>query len=85
MIECAKKYLSAGLSVLPAKRIDKRPAVVTWKPYQSRRAKTAEIDAWFGHPQDAVCIITGAVSGNLEMIDFDHGAELFDAWRTLVT
>ena len=30
--------------------------------------------------QEAICIVTGAVSGNLELLDFDFGAELYEAW-----
>jgi hypothetical protein len=81
VIEHAKQYLNAGLSVLPAKRADKRPAVGSWKLYQTRRPTLTEVDAWFSNPQDGLCIIAGAVSGHLEMIDFDNGGELFDAWR----
>ncbi len=79
MIENAKHYLDAGLSVLPAKRQDKRPCVGSWKPYQKHLPTQMEIEAWFSNPQDGLCIITGAVSGNLEIIDFDNGGELFDA------
>ena len=35
-----------------------------------------------GH--DALCVICGAVSGNLEMIDFDAGGALFDRWAESV-
>ena len=31
-----------------------------------------------------LCMLTGAVSGNLEMIDFDFEGELFPAWAELV-
>lgn len=81
MIEFAKQYLNAGLSVLPAKRADKRPAVGSWKAYQYHLPTLTEVDAWFSNPQDGLCIIAGAVSGHLEMIDFDNGGELFDAWH----
>lgn len=80
MIEHAKHYLNAGLSVLPAKRQQKYPALSQWKPYQLRLPTLTEINAWFSNPQDGLCIVAGAVSGNLEMIDFDNGGELFDAW-----
>jgi len=33
---------------------------------------------------DALCIVCGAVSGNLEMIDFDCAGEAFEAWRSMV-
>lgn len=84
MIEHAKRYLNAGLSVLPAKCSEKRPSLVSWKPYQTRRPTLTEIDAWFSHPPDGLCIVAGAVSGNLEMMDFDCQAELFEKWKSLV-
>jgi len=79
----ARRYLDAGLCALPAKRREKRPTI-SWKQYQVRLPTQAEIDAWFGNNPDAVCILTGKISGNLEMIDFDNGGELFEAWSKLI-
>lgn len=84
MIENATHYLNAELSVLPAKRADKRPCIGSWKQYQQRLPTQTELEAWFSNPQDGICIITGQISGNLEIIDFDNGGELFDAWYQLV-
>ena len=33
---------------------------------------------------EAVCIVCGAISGNLEMIDFDCAGEAYEAWRAMV-
>ncbi len=79
----AAKLLDAGLSVLPAQS-DQKFATVRWKPYQSRLPTTCEIEAWFANGQDALCLVTGAVSGNLETIDFDLAGEAFDPWCDLV-
>jgi len=76
----AEAYLAASLCVLPARRAEKRPAVGRWKRYQDRLPTPAEVDAWFANDPDALCILCGAVSGHLEMIDFDAGGELFSAW-----
>lgn len=84
MQQTAISYLQHGLSVLPAKRADKRPAIGSWKPYQTRLPTGTEIRAWFSNPQDGLCTITGRVSGNLEIIDFDNGGELFDRWYKLI-
>ena len=78
-----RAYTAAGLCALPAKRAEKRPTI-SWKQYQGRLPTQAEIDAWFGNNPDAVCILTGKISGNLEMIDFDNGGELFDAWSSRI-
>ena len=65
-VECAMAYLCAGLSVLPAIRAQKRPAVGQWKTWSERLPNEYEIKAWFANNPDAFCIVTGKVSGNLE-------------------
>lgn len=80
-IETAKNYLQAGLSVLPAVRERKCPATGKWKKWKSRLPTECEINAWFANQPDAVCIIAGQISGNLEIIDFDNHGELFEAWK----
>ena len=76
----AAGYLAAGLCALPAIRAEKRPAVGQWKRYRKRLPTEAELSAWFANGPDAVCILCGGISGHAEMIDFDAGGELFDAW-----
>src|ERR1051325_6382399 len=84
LCETAILYQRAGLSVLPARLAEKRPALPGWKEYQSRLPTEAEVTAWFANAHDALCLVTGAISGNLELIDFDNGGELFDRWAQLV-
>jgi len=75
----ALRYRAAGLCVLPAIPQQKRPALPGWKQYRERRPTEAEIARWFAENQ-AACLICGAVSGNLEMLDFDTGGEAFQSW-----
>ncbi len=84
MLMAAIRYRDAGLCALPAKRDEKRPAMATWKEYQSRLPESAELSSWFSNGCDALCIVAGSVSGNLEMIDFDRGGELFEAWANKI-
>lgn len=77
--ETALNYLAAGLAVLPADKILKRP-VMAWKDYQERRPTECEVKAWFSNRHDAICLVSGKTSGNLEVIDFDNQGELFPAW-----
>ena len=77
----AAAYHATGLSVLPAVRERKFPAVGTWKTYQNRLPSELEISTWFANAHDALCLVCGKVSGNLEVIDFDHAGELFSAWK----
>lgn len=75
-----RQYLASGLSVLPADRTRKCPSVASWKEFQGRRPTEAEVDSWFRASDDAVCVVCGKVSGNLECIDFDNHGELFPKW-----
>ncbi|MCL4199306.1 MAG: AAA family ATPase [Phycisphaerales bacterium] len=74
----------AGHCVLPAKREgdDKWPAVSTWKQYQARLPSRTQVTSWFKQPRTAMCLICGAVSGNLEIVDFDLGGEALAPWTT---
>lgn len=84
LAESAKSYLAAGLCVLPATRAKKRPSIRSWKQYQTRLPTAAEVGAWFSNRHDALCLICGAVSGNLECLDFDSaGAAWEDFGRVL--
>jgi len=78
--EAAHAYRQAGLCVLPAIRAEKRPAVGQWRQYRDRLPTESEVSAWFANEHDALGVLCGRVSGNNEMIDFDAGGELFDAW-----
>jgi len=79
MLSKAKEYFQAGLCVLPARRDLKIP-ILSWKPYQQRLPTEQELVKWLSHPPDSLCLITGKVSGNLEMIDFDNAGESFVPW-----
>jgi len=93
----ASACVAAGLCALPAIRRgeEKRVALSSWKPYQTRLPSGDELGSWFGgggfNPESsptAMCLVCGAVSGHLEMIDFDNwdggGGEAFEAWREAV-
>lgn len=81
----AERYLASGLCVLPAHRAQKRPAIKQrWEPFKSRLPTPAEIGAWFAHAHEGLCLVCGAVSGGLEVIDFDCAGELFEPWKARV-
>ena len=70
LIEKAKEYLKADLSVLPTE--GKVPAINSWKAYQSQRIKEEEVEAIFNKANlTGLGIICGAISGGLEVIDVD--------------
>ena len=81
--ETALKFLAAGLAVLPADKTLKRP-VMAWKNYQEHRPITVDVERWFSDRHNAICLICGKVSGNLEVIDFDQHGELYPAWEAQI-
>lgn len=71
----ASRLNRAGLNVLPASKAQKRP-VGSWREYrEKRRAIDADFDRC-----DALAVVCGAISGNVEIIDFDAQAVDFDDW-----
>ena len=83
-IELAESYRKAGLAALPAAKAKKRPSIGGWKTWSKRLPTEMEISAWFANSPDGICIVAGAVSGNLECIDFDAHGELYPAWKEKV-
>jgi hypothetical protein len=77
--EVAIQYIQAGLCALPAVKKRKMPSFATWKEYQNRLPTEEEWGRWFA---DALCIVCGAVSGNLRVIDFDQNGKAFEAFKT---
>jgi hypothetical protein len=73
-IQSAYRYHDAGLSLIPVNHQTKRP-LGEWKAYQARRATKAELDAWLTRNVGALAVVCGAVSGGLEILDFDDNAD----------
>ena len=68
----ARRYAGAlGWSVFPV-RTDKRPAIGSWEPYQSRQPSDAELEDWFGNSSEpaGVAVVTGAISKTV-VVDVD--------------
>lgn len=76
----ALKAVHAGISVVPV-RADgsKRPALDRWQLYQRTVPTTGQLNHWFRDKRLGLALITGAISGGLEALDFDDQA-IFRAW-----
>lgn len=84
-IEAAQLARACGISVVPpAQDGTKRPDVPSWARYQSKPANEAEIDRWYSNGRTGVGWVTGAVSGNLEIIDFDDRSAFTEFKRLCV-
>jgi len=77
--QAAFDYAKAGLSILPVRK-SKAPLVETWKSRQSTRIGPELAASEFSGNGRLLAVIAGAVSGNLEFIDFDAKGECFKPW-----
>lgn len=71
MIQTAKDYIAAGFSVLPTNRLSKKTTLDKWQRLQETRLTDEECErAFYGNCN--IALICGAISGNLEVLDFDN-------------
>lgn len=69
LLRAALAYSAAGVSVVP---VAGKAAVVSWKPYQSRRPVDSELRYWFTSAKaTGLAIVSGGVSRGLVIIDLD--------------
>lgn len=73
----AIKYYNSGLSIVPDDVKTKAP-VIPWKEYTQTRGCNWSQNA------TAIGVVCGRVSGNLNVIDFDYQACMYDAWKERV-
>ena len=101
ILATALRFATQGIVAVPvASDGSKRPGIA-WKEYQQRKPTTDELLAWFNDPNcQGLGVITGVVSGNLEMLEFEgravaqglhlearsaiEAAGLGDIWQRLV-
>lgn len=97
-LAAARSLTSAGISVLPVHLQTKRPVAhllprgsddrPSWEPYQHEIADANTLARWFATPGVGLAIVCGRVSGNLELLDFDHHPpehpQAFSPWAELV-
>src|SRR5262249_50035827 len=57
--------------------------VVPWKHFQTRLPTAAELVQWFHHRTVGLAIIGGAVSGNVEILDFEESG-VFECFAAMV-
>ncbi len=66
-----KRFKELGISTFPVSQTTNKPALGSWKCYQERFPTDAECDEWESLGRK-VGIVTGEVSGNLFLMDFDE-------------
>ncbi|MFJ4712689.1 phage/plasmid primase, P4 family [Streptomyces sp. NPDC088785] len=73
-LAAATAWHQAGASVVPAAANGTKAPAGQWKQAQTERASAEQLHAWFTNGHPGLGIILGAVSGNLEMIEFEGRA-----------
>lgn len=70
-----------GYSVVPPKQDGSKAPIGAWKQYQTVPATTQQIETWYGdQTATGMGLITGQVSGNLEMLEFEGRAVEDGTW-----
>lgn len=77
----ALKALAAGLSTVPPRMDGSKRPIGPWEKYQKMKPPPLLIGQWYSSEQTGTGLVTGAVSGNLECLDFDtrEGFEKYKA------
>jgi Bifunctional DNA primase/polymerase, N-terminal len=79
IIRTALEARRAGISVVPVLPDGRKRPAVRWRIYQHRLATPREIARWFGNGERGLALITGAISGGLEALDFDS-LTMYEEW-----
>lgn len=81
VLSAALRYYSFGWSIIPIRSGTKKPALETWKLFQSERADESQLLDWFDKRDDlGLAVVLGAVSGGLTCRDFDVEAA-YHTWK----
>ncbi|WP_422389921.1 phage/plasmid primase, P4 family [Arthrobacter sp. N1] len=73
-LETALNLHAQGISVVPVNTDGTKRPLGQWKHYQTSRATTEEIHRWFTTGDLGVGIVTGTISGHLEMLEVEGRA-----------
>lgn len=74
VLEAARAWHGAGYSVIPIKTDGSKAPISSWKSYQAARATEADLEQWFSGGHSGIGIVTGSISGNLEMLEAESRA-----------
>jgi putative DNA primase/helicase len=80
----AQLYSQCGLSVIPVFKDGSKRPLVEWKRYQTQTATDEDLAKWFKVYEYGIGIICGAISGNLEVLDFERRFTRLKEYQELV-
>lgn len=70
------EYRRAGISAIPVALDGSKQSLVPWKPYEEVPPTDREVAGWllsYGSANMGIAVVTGRVSGGMEVLDFDNG------------
>ena len=74
VLQAALAFAEAGISVVPAAMDGSKAPIGSWKRYQLAPADHEQLVNWFSGGATGIGIVTGKVSGNLEMVELEGRA-----------
>jgi hypothetical protein len=74
VLRAALAFAEAGVSVVPAAMDGSKAPIGSWKKYQLAPADHEQLVNWFSGSATGIGIVTGKVSGNLEMVELEGRA-----------
>ena len=81
----AFEALSRGLCVIPPRQDGSKAPLGEWKKYQANRTTGEDLNRWYDTTVPSrltgLGTLCGAVSGNLEAVEFDAGGEVFEGFK----
>lgn len=79
VLDYALEYHKQGWCVIPIRPRSKKPAVRSWKQYQTKRQDKSQLRRWFGNGDRNIAVVLGEVSNDLSCRDFDTMGE-YNLW-----
>jgi hypothetical protein len=70
----AQSAYAAGLCIVPPKEDGSKMPIGPWKDYQKVRPSQEQVTAWYANGRSGLGIVTGHVSGDLELFEFEGRA-----------
>lgn len=73
LLDAVNKWIAAGCVCIPVHNDGSKKPLVTWSAYTHAAPRQRTVERWFSEDagERGVAVICGAVSGNLEVLDFD--------------
>jgi hypothetical protein len=79
LVSASRAALAAGISIVPPKEDGTKRPDGQWKRFQEQPPTEAMVNAWYG-PRLGLGFVCGAVSGGLELFEFDS-RETYEQFR----